>query len=84
MGIDIFSFGWGMKQIGVTDDRKMDHPLRRVLPNRFGKKLKRVARFREGLFRPAGMTVLLSVIVGLLIIGWWLVSKYVPHHGTKT
>jgi hypothetical protein len=68
MGIDIFSFGWGMKQL---DNRwpKMEW---KIGPWRI-----KHTQLGYGLFRPVGMAVL-GLTVALIALGWLLVALNPP------
>jgi hypothetical protein len=62
MGVDIFSFGWNMKQLDARYGK-------RVLPV-----LGAVTPLTKGLFKPVGMLVLLG-IVAITALGWSLVAE---------
>jgi hypothetical protein len=68
MGIDIFSFGWGLKQL---DSR---WPKRKTKIGRWWLSYTPLTR---GLFRPVGMAVLGCTVL-LLAVGWTLVASNPP------
>ncbi len=67
MGIDIFTFGWDMKQLNDPDKKK----------RYWFSGSEKVTPLSEGVFRKIGMTILIA-IVALIVAGWGCVAWYAP------